>query len=553
MRRSINMNLDETTAESSRKLHDAFPCCKALTGPRCWEELCRGETGAEWPRNAEELVARIEKKTSDGMLPDYLFELARLELLLARMAGTRNDLGKAGARWQINPTLEVSHNAWNVPALVNGLRNGTPVLPALEDTHALVWYDSRRQQARVKTASREELFVLKILADDVALEDAAQLVGRHPDAVHNAFCRARDQGIIQGRASRLVRDDNVCTATVPAEVRAVRQFVLQWHITHSCDLHCKHCYDRSRRSPMTRQQGLTVLDRFGEFCRGRNVGGHVCFSGGNPLLSPHFFDLYQEAADRGHALSILGNPASRQNLERICAVKRPHYFQVSLEGLPDHNDSIRGEGFFARVIEFLGLLRDVGIPSVVMLTLTRDNMDQVLPLAERLRGHADQFTFNRLSPVGEGASLAMPPQEKFAGFLRDYQAACAENPILALKDNLFNIVRWEEELPAFDGCTGFGCGAAFNFVAVLPDGEVHACRKFPSFIGNVFSNSLLSIYDNDESRKYRTRPVDCRDCPLCPQCGGCLAVADGLARDCFVEKDPYCFLDKGDNDADRNS
>ena len=33
----------------------------------------------------------------------------------------------------------------------------------------------------------------------------------------------------------------------------------------------------------------------------------------------------------------------------------------------------------------------------------------------------------------------------------------------------------------FGGCTGFGCGAAFNFMAVLPDGEVHACRKVPIF------------------------------------------------------------------------
>jgi hypothetical protein len=54
--------------------------------------------------------------------------------------------------------------------------------------------------------------------------------------------------------------------------------------------------------------------------------------------------------------------------------------------------------------------------TMVMLTLTRDNLDQVLPLAELLRDRADFFTFNRLSTVGEGASLQMPEKEAFEAF-----------------------------------------------------------------------------------------------------------------------------------------
>ena len=178
---------------------------------------------------------------------------------------------------------------------------------------------------------------------------------------------------------------------------------------------------------------------------------------------------------------------------------------------------------------------------MVMLTLTRDNLDQVLPLAELLRGRADHFTFNRLSAVGEGANLLMPDIEDFEAFLKAYEKAAGESPFLGLKDNLINIFRKEKGDEPFGGCTGYGCGAAFNFVAVLPDGEIHACRKFPSLIGNIKESSLSEIYDSDLARRYREGSKACRDCSLNPVCRGCLAVAFSSGLDVFEEKDPFCF------------
>ena len=100
---------------------------------------------------------------------------------------------------------------------------------------------------------------------------------------------------------------------------------------------------------------------------------------------------------------------------------------MSLEGLPDHNDRIRGSGFLRTSHGVLfTVLKELDVSSSVMLTLTKDNMDQVLPLAERLRDLTDHFTFNRLSPVGEGASLAMPSRDAYPGFLRAYVDASGQ-------------------------------------------------------------------------------------------------------------------------------
>ena len=115
--------------------------------------------------------------------------------------------------------------------------------------------------------------------------------------------------------------------------------------------------------------------------------------------------------------------------------------------------------------------------------------------------------------------------------------------MIGLKDNLFNITRMKQGRELFGGCTGFGCGAAFNFFAVLPDGEAHACRKFPSPIGNVLEQGIAGAYDSDAAKKYRNGCNACTACTIRPVCGGCLAVAHGCGLNVFEEKDPFCFME----------
>lgn len=179
---------------------------------------------------------------------------------------------------------------------------------------------------------------------------------------------------------------------------------------------------------------------------------------------------------------------------------------------------------------------------MVMLTLTQNNMDQVLPLAEQLRHRVDLFTYNRLSMVGEGANLESPRVADYNAFVHDYLRACGENPIMAMKDNLINIECENQAQQLFGGCTGFGCGAAFNFVSLLPNGQVDACRKFPSPIGNINHQNLEEIYYSEPAKAYRKGSADCDSCHLRPVCGGCLAVSYGCGLDPLIEKDPGCFL-----------
>ena len=526
-----------------KDLENIYPVCRSFIGGYVWGNMI---DGLKEPVEAKRIIEKVAEESKKENLASFLPDLARLEWTRHIVSNAEEILPERGENFDVNPTLEVVHLFWKISSVFDPEDNVLVETPDAGEEWVFLWRDSDSGKVNIETALDEELFAVKMVIDGIDPEEAAIMGEVSADQIYQVLSTVAQKGILTGPVSQIRRDttDFPLGEDTPEKYCKVDTFTLQWHITNACDLSCRHCYDRTKRSPLKLDEGIKILDDMKGFCRERHVGGHVCFSGGNPFLSKHFFDLYSDAIERGFSTSILGNPVSREDLEKLVDIARPGYFQVSLEGLKAHNDDMRGEGFFSRVIEFLEFLRDFEISSAVMLTLTKDNMSAVLPLAEKLRGHTGHFTFNRLSCVGEGADLQLPSKEEYASFLKDYVKASETNSILGFKDNLINIVLHKEESPLFDGCTGFGCGAAFNFITVLPDGEAHACRKFPSPIGNVLKQSIAGIYDSEEAAKYRKGSSACKGCSIRPVCGGCLAVASGAGLDVFSEKDPYCFMEK---------
>ncbi len=491
-------------------------------------------------RPAAALPRLLRKRTDLCPSLPFLADLADLELAAGRLREQQPPTPHQVRQLSIRPGVELLRVDWiGLPEFLQS--QDAEVLPG--DSFILLVPPIDAQPVRIITPHSTQLLALKIAAEQLDPRSVAEEAGTTVDVVDRIVAAAVRQGLLLAPTSRIVRPRSFFRTPVTMAHRLRAEvFTLQWHITQACDLHCRHCYDRSNRKSVSHSQGLQVLDHFYTFCRDNHVNGQVSFTGGNPLLHHHFFEFYREAVDRGFMVAILGNPTDRSTLEALIRIRKPEFYQVSLEGLREHNDFIRGEGHYDRVIAFLARARAMSLYTMVMLTLTRDNCDQVLPLAEALRDHTDLFTFNRLAMMGEGAALTAPPIETYQSFLIDYLQASRTNPIMSTKDSLFNIVLQNNEQPLRGGCTGFGCGAAFNFVSLLPDGELHACRKLPSLLGNMYEKSLSDIYRSPLAERYREGSSACLHCRLHPVCRGCPAVSRGMGNDIFTDKDPYCFL-----------
>jgi len=519
-----------------------YPACRRILDPHIWCQAKSASAMLESPEEFPEVLARLAENL---LMPGFLPELARLERAINMVESTPIESSPAVAQLSVNPHVFLLRLSWrNLTDLVNPNSDGSHSFPEQGEEYVLVWPHPETRQIRVRPASNEDLLVLKMVTEEIPVQKAAADCQVPVHAIGTVIDRAVRRGLLLVPPSRIRRDPLVFVMDEDAAriFSSASVFTLQWHITQACDLHCRHCYDRSNRQALPLSQALVILDDLCSFCRDRQVRGQVSFTGGNPTLYPHFLELYHAASDRGFALAILGNPVPRKRLEEMIAIERPVFYQVSLEGLPEHNDFIRGRGHFQSVLEFLSVLRDLEIYSMVMLTLTKDNLAQVLPLAEILRDRTDLFTFNRLSRVGEGAKLELPSRHDYVAFLEAYIDAVRDNPVIGVKDNLINIAHYQRGWPLSGGCTGFGCGAAFNFLCVLADGNVHACRKFPSPIGNVLHNTIGELYDSDAACSYRAGCRACRTCAIRPSCGGCLAVAHSLGLDVFEKRDPYCFM-----------
>ena len=501
-----------------------------------------GEIDVKGPEGLMNLLAGMfDPEGEYGYIPDLaLLELKIREVEKADFPGC----DECNGYW-INPSLIVIRTGWR--GLTGFFREGEDVVPAPGECLVLMWKD-RRGGIHIEEQRNDLLLALKIATEGLDLRTLSEETGVGVLSLRGMLHRAEKSGILKRPPSKIKRNYRAAGSDIVSSGDFVLAdiFTLQWHITQACDLHCRHCYDRSNREYLTFEKALYVLDQFYAFCREKGVSGQVSFSGGNPFLHSSFFRIYEEAVKRGFVVAVLGNPVTEELLRELLSIRKPSFYQVSLEGLKDRNDWVRGEGHFERTLEFLSLLGRFGIYRMVMLTLTESNFRDVIPLAEQLRGLADTFTFNRLSMVGEGENLRLPPQGEFRIFLEEYLAACNDNVSLSLKDNFFNILRVGKGEPPIGGCTGYGCGAAFNFVSVLPDGEVHACRKFPSLIGNIYEDSLLEIYDSPIADRYREGPSECRDCSLHLVCRGCMAVTYSHKLDPFKNRDPYCFIQDPD-------
>ncbi|MCK9420641.1 MAG: thio(seleno)oxazole modification radical SAM maturase SbtM [Nitrospirae bacterium] len=518
-----------------------YRACRSVVGEEAWECFSK-----QWAIAiaSHSLSTALPRKNSRS-IPKFLPDLARLEETTFSASEKKGSIPNEVDRPRVNPTIQIIELSWkNLTTFLDPDQNCSTILPQRLNERILVFYHPRAGRVIARPATDEDLLVLKMIVEGISPETVAE-PGKLPiGAVDRAFFRASAGGLVLTPPSRIRRDPAVFHSNngIPGQYFSSPSFTLQWHITQACDLHCKHCYDRSDRTPMTLDQAVHILDDLRAFCKSRNVSGAVSFTGGNPLLHPAFTEIYRAAAERGFTAAILGNPASRARIEELIAIQMPAFFQVSLEGLREHNDSIRGPGHFDRILAFLDVLQELRASSMVMLTLTSENIDQVLLLAELLRGKADTFHFNRLSMVGEGANLTLPDARHYRAFLQSYLDAARTNPVMGIKDNLINIIRREQGREPFGGCTGYGCGAAFNFVTLLADGEVHACRKFPSPIGTINQLSIAEIYDAEPARRYRAGASACQTCPIRPVCGGCLASTNSHGLNVFEDKDPFCFM-----------
>ena len=136
-----------------------------------------------------------------------------------------------------------------------------------------------------------------------------------------------------------------------------------WQITNECNLACLHCIEESGpgkafADELDRDGVMSVVDQLMD-----NEVPYLSFSGGEPMLHPHFFDMVERVTSRGSQLKIEtnGHYLTPESCARLAALE-VKAVQVSLDGATSATfGRMRVRGEFDRTIEGVRNLVAAGV------------------------------------------------------------------------------------------------------------------------------------------------------------------------------------------------
>ena len=190
--------------------------------------------------------------------------------------------------------------------------------------------------------------------------------------------------------------------------RAPLQTVL--FITDKCNLRCKHCSVYGSAGYRQRTFDDIVEDMHYSYEQGSRF---IDLEGGEPTLwregDRTINDLIDAALEIGF-FSITVTTNAQQDFSWI----HPHSIWVSMDGVGEYHERVRGEGTFARLEENIRRSGQKHIcVNMVVNTLNHESLDQAMEYVKQ-SPYIEQISINFHTPYPGTEYLALPPEQKAA-------------------------------------------------------------------------------------------------------------------------------------------
>lgn len=318
-----------------------------------------------------------------------------------------------------------------------------------------------------------------------------------------------------------------------------RPLIANMIVTRNCNIDCLFCGVEHMSTIRTRdaalEQGKAVVDELK-----RSGVLHINYFGGEPLFYRDFRELTSYVRQLGFFTTVVTNGRLITPSNVGWLSENVDAFAVSVHGLAGYHDRItRRNGAFDDTLRKLRLLSQLKPNLTVNMTVTDADVDDLREMVRLLSEEYGVRTFALNRCIGEPPST-LPP-----GYSRR-DVSLSESAILR---SLYIIDGLKQELPDvtikyaihFPYCiipeprliqyVG-GCGAGRNYFSIDFEGNVQFCSYMTSIAGNIFQESLLSIWRNSktytEFRSEDWMPERCLTCEHKDTCqGGCKVSTGG--------------------------
>lgn len=266
---------------------------------------------------------------------------------------------------------------------------------------------------------------------------------------------------------------------------------LELQITDACNVDCKHCYiSNSSGSELSAMQVRRILTEFAEM-----QGLRVLITGGEPLLHSAFEEINEMLPDFFLRTVLFTNGVLLK--KELLTKLHVDEIQVSLDGLEEAHDALRGPGTFRLAMEAVHRALDAGFDVSIATMVHQRNLSQFDTLEQLFRKMAiKDWTVDVPCPSGrlaEHDDLRVSPGEggKFLGY--------------GFGGGFHSSGR------------GFGCG--LHLIAALADGGIAKCTFYSGRAVGTVDEGLRAAWGRTVPVLLKDLSCDCAFLEVCR--GGC--------------------------------
>jgi len=328
-----------------------------------------------------------------------------------------------------------------------------------------------------------------------------------------------------------------------------------WDITHMCNLRCKHCYANAGK----RIEEEFALEEIKKIVDELDSLGTVliALAGGEPMLRKDIYEIISYIKSKGMEvfLNTNGTMINEDTIIELINAGLTH-IEISVDGLEEDHDFIRGKGSFEKVLNALEICKKYNIKVGIMSTLFKHNYKNIPNFIDYFydKGVVG-IGFLRFIPSGRGKEnnniLAMETMARKEAIEMVYKKRIqyGEDFYLKIETPVSYLVAKEyDELMNKHKYTSFmqrGCDGGILSCQILSSGLVTFCPQMGIGNYNLHEYSMEFIWQNDEYfKQLRTRELKgkCGRCKEKDLCGGCRVDAF-INKGDVLEEDSGCWIE----------
>lgn len=290
---------------------------------------------------------------------------------------------------------------------------------------------------------------------------------------------------------------------------------VQWKITNKCNLKCKHCYlGKLDGFELDFKKAMEITDTI----INSNVM-EVTLSGGECLTYKGIEKIIQKLLNNEIKVDIFTNALLLKRfldkLDETSIEKNKLLFYVSVDGLRDTHEKIRGKNTFDITIENIKYAIDKGYTVVTNTVINKINYEDIIDMVVLLKklGVRDVQLSNLIIQGSASKDLKLDLKSQIS--LKDKLSNLyKEHPEFGYiyysevpdEDGIRKVYSLNNDKDEYVGNDNWKCTAGIARVTIDPNGKVYCCPFIKdSFLGDLNSENLEEVWDNVNRYKFLKR------------------------------------------------